>query len=82
MHSKTTTISPAAGPLIVTWLPLINEATIPPMMADSKPAVGGAPEATLIPMDSGSAIRKTVNPEIKLVFKFQLFSEFIKRPQS
>jgi hypothetical protein len=52
------------------------------MMADNKPAVGGAPEATLIPIESGSAMRNTVNPEIKLVFKFQFLREFIKRPQS
>jgi hypothetical protein len=69
MALKTTTINPAAGPLIVTYDPPRYAPRSPPKMAEIRPAEGGAPDAREIPNDNGRAIRKTTSPAlISLVF--------------
>ena len=62
------TIKPAAGPLIVSSELLRKVATKPPTMAVMIPAIAGYPEARAMPKQSGKAIRKTKNPEIKSSF--------------
>ncbi len=50
---------PAAGPLTCNGEPAITPTTMPPMMPVMMPAVGGRPEASAMPMQSGRATRKT-----------------------
>lgn len=52
-------VRPAAGPLTCTIDPPTSPATMPPMTAAMIPAIRGAPEATAIPRDRGTATRKT-----------------------
>ena len=54
---------PAAGPLIVTYDPPRNGSTKPAMIADMIPHIGGAPEVMAIPIENGSEIIDTMNPE-------------------
>ena len=63
------TIMPAAGPLIVSSEVLRKGVTMPPITAVKMPAMGGTPEAMEMPRQSGSAIRKTRNPEVKSLVK-------------
>jgi hypothetical protein len=58
-----TTISPAAGPFIVSSLFVSRGVTNPPTIAVKTPAIGGYPHASEMPRHSGRAIRKTRNPE-------------------
>lgn len=60
----TITISPAAGPLIVSSELLRSEHITPPMTAVQMPAIGGNPLALAIARQSGIAIRNTRNPAI------------------
>jgi hypothetical protein len=57
----TITVRPTAGPLTWSGDPPRDPATIPPTTAAINPAATGAPEATAMPSDSGSATRKTTN---------------------
>ena len=57
------TMSPAAGPLIVSSALPRNETITPPMMAVITPAIGGKPLAIEIPRHSGSAIKNTSEPD-------------------
>jgi hypothetical protein len=59
------TISPAAGPLIVSLAPPIREVTIPPTIAAIIPDDAGNPLATAIPTESGGVMRETRNPAAK-----------------
>ena len=59
MSSATTTVRPAAGPLTSSGDPPIRPPTMPPMTPAMRPAMSGAPDASAIPRDSGSATRKT-----------------------
>src|SRR6266550_9363754 len=59
MISKTMTARPAAGPLTWRGEPARKPTTMPPMMPVRIPAAGGAPEAKAMPMQRGSATRKT-----------------------
>ncbi len=63
---------PAAGPLMVTWLPLMRETSRPPMIAVMRPAMGGTPEASEMPRQSGRAMRKTMKPERRSLRQFSL----------
>ena len=63
-------IKPAAGPLIVSRLPIQGLTKRPPIMAVIIPAIGGKPLARAIPKQSGKAIRKTTNPAPKSCFQF------------
>src|SRR5262245_42903760 len=56
------TISPAAGPLIVSCELLMHEHNTPPMTAVQMPAMGGYPLARAIARHSGIAIRNTRKP--------------------
>jgi hypothetical protein len=69
MQPSTTTINPAAGPLIVSSELLTSVATIEPTTAVKMPAIGGKPLALEIAKHSGKAIRKTKNPESKSFLK-------------
>jgi hypothetical protein len=55
----TITVRPTAGPLTWSGDPPSAPATMPPTTAAISPAATGAPEATAMPSDSGSATRKT-----------------------
>ena len=66
----TITISPAAGPLIVSSELLISDVTIAPTMAVNTPAIGGKPLAIEMPRHNGKAIRNTKNPDIKSCGKY------------
>lgn len=59
--SATTTVSPAAGPLTWSGAPPTMPARIPPTAAAMRPAATGAPEATAMPSESGTATRKTTS---------------------
>jgi hypothetical protein len=61
MISKTMTARPAAGPLTWRGEPAIEPTTMPPMMPVRMPAAGWAPEAKAMPMQRGSATRKTTS---------------------
>ena len=54
---------PAAGPLIVTYDPPRNGNTKPAMIAEMIPHTGGAPDVIAIPIENGSEIIDTMNPE-------------------
>src|SRR5262249_20875536 len=60
--------------------PPINGSTIPAITADTKPAIGGAPETMAIPIDTGVATNETTKPANKSCFQcfkpFQPFSGF------
>ncbi len=56
---QTSTERPAAGPLTCSGAPEIMPTMMPPTMPVMMPAVGGMPEASEMPMHSGSATRKT-----------------------
>jgi len=60
----------AAGSLIVRCEPLSSETSIPPTIAVMMPAIGGAPEASAMPSESGRAMRKTMNPVSRSPFQF------------
>ena len=60
--ASTTAASPAAGPLTLTWEPLRMPTTMPPMTPEIRPERSGAPEASAIPRQSGSATRNTTRP--------------------
>src|SRR5258707_13639205 len=59
MISKTMTARPAAGPLTWRGEPARKPTTMPPMMPVRIPAAGGAPGGKAMPMQRGSATRKT-----------------------
>ena len=50
--------------------PLNKLTTIPPMIAVSKPIIGGKSDALAIPKLKGSANKKTINPEAASEAKF------------
>src|SRR5436190_10518928 len=54
---------PAAGPLIVTYDPPRKGRTKPAMIADMIPQIAGAPDVIAIPIENGSEIIATMNPE-------------------
>ena len=56
---QTNTERPAAGPLTCNGAPEMVPTMMPPTMPVMMPAVGGMPEASAMPMHSGSATRKT-----------------------
>jgi len=60
---------PAAGPETLIFEVLKNPMTIPPTIPEITPESGGAPDARAIPKHSGSATRKTTNPEAKFDLK-------------
>lgn len=53
-------VSPAAGPLTLSSDLLIRLTTMPPIMPASNPEYMGAPDASDMPRQSGSATKKTV----------------------
>ena len=71
--SRTSTERPAAGPLTCSGEPARNPTTIPPTIPVMMPAVGGMPDAIEMPMQSGSATRKTTTeasrsrPQVEVV---------------
>ena len=58
-------VRPAAGPLTLVFDPLRNPTNTPPMIPERIPEKSGAPEASAIPRQSGSATRNTVSPASK-----------------
>ena len=70
MATSTMVVRPAAGPLTARWLPLAQATTTPPTMPVIKPASGGAPDATAMPRQSGSATRKTTTEAGRSCFRF------------
>lgn len=56
---QATVDNPAAGPDNASCEPLIKETTMPPMIPERMPEYNGAPEASAIPKQSGSATKKT-----------------------
>ena len=62
---------PAAGPLMARWLPLNGVATIPPMIAEITPAIGGTPDAAATPNPSGNATSETLIAARKSDLKFE-----------
>ena len=59
MSSQTITVNPAAGPLTCNGQPDYHATTRPAMIPVTIPDPGGAPDATVMPMQSGKATRKT-----------------------
>ncbi|GGE64086.1 hypothetical protein GCM10008020_05350 [Massilia psychrophila] len=59
MEARIIVVKPAAGPLTLTFEPLKNPATMPPIMPAMTPENIGAPLASAIPRHSGRATRKT-----------------------
>ena len=75
MARRIMAIRPAAGPDTLTCDLLKTPTTIPPITPVMIPANGGAPLATDIPRQSGSATKKTTIPDnasalisVKIVF--------------
>jgi hypothetical protein len=66
------TISPAAGPLIVSLEPEKKLTTTPPIIAVTNPISGGNSEALAIPKLNGSANKNTINPEVISLVKFSI----------
>src|SRR5262245_33700939 len=64
------TMSPAAGPLIVSWELLRKQVRMPPMTAVQMPAIGGYLLAVAMPRHNGIAIRNTRNPDSTSNFRF------------
>lgn len=62
-------VSPAAGPLTLNWEPLMNVTSNPPIIPAISPEYNGAPDASDIPRQSGSATKKTVMLAWKSCFK-------------
>ena len=62
MAVATMTAKPAAGPLTLTEEPDSSATISPPMMPEMTPENSGAPEASAIPRQSGSATRNTTSP--------------------
>src|SRR5690348_11723115 len=61
MAAATTTVKPAAGPLTLRDAPLIIPTITPPTIPAMIPAIGGAPEPSAIPIQSGRATRNTTS---------------------
>lgn len=59
MAPKTIAVNPAAGPLTLKLELLNAPITIPPTIPAIRPEKNGAPEASAIPRQSGTATRKT-----------------------
>ena len=57
--AATIAVNPAAGPLTLSWLPLINPTIIPPTTPAIIPLISFTPLATAMPKQSGMAIKKT-----------------------
>src|SRR6476620_7588268 len=68
MEAATTVDNPAAGPDTANADPLISETTIPPITPDRIPEYNGAPEASAIPKQRGSATKNTERPAGKSYF--------------
>ena len=62
MPVTTTAARPAAGPHTESWARLISGTTRPPTMPATRPAMGGAPDASAMPRHSGTATRNTTRP--------------------
>ena len=62
IDAATSVVKPAAGPDTPNEAPLINETTRPPIIPESNPAYKGAPDASAMPKQSGSATKKTDSP--------------------
>ena len=60
MAVNTITASPAAGPLTPSGEPLNAPTTIPPTIPAMSPENNGAPEASAMPKQRGSATRNTM----------------------
>ena len=73
---KTIAASPAAGPLTPIWEPLIIPTIIPPIIPAIKPENNGAPLASAIPKQRGSATKKTTILAGMSLFKFDNKFEF------
>ena len=67
---NTITVSPAAGPLTLSGEPLVKATTVPPIIPEIIPENKGAPDASAIPKQSGSATKKTTKPAGKSFFKY------------
>src|SRR6056297_465702 len=57
--AATIAVKPAAGPLTLVCEPLTHPTIMPPTIPAIRPEKSGAPEASAIPRQSGSATRKT-----------------------
>ena len=66
----TITINPAAGPLIVSLEPAIQDTTAPPIMAVISPIIAGNSLAFEIPKLKGKANKNIKNPDVKSELKF------------
>ena len=62
IEAATTVVNPAAGPDTANCDPLINDTNKPPIIPDKSPEYNGAPEARAMPIQSGSATKKTESP--------------------
>ena len=67
--ANTNAARPAAGPLTLSFDPLKEPITIPPIIPEIKPLKNGAPDAREIPKQSGSATRKTTSPDGRSVLR-------------
>ena len=74
--ANTNAAKPAAGPLTLSFEPLKEPITIPPIIPDINPLKKGAPDAKEIPKHSGNATKKTTRPDGKSFFKFLNIDSF------
>ena len=56
---------PAAGPLTLVCDPLSMPMRMPPTIPERMPAKSGAPDASAMPRQSGSATRNTATPAVR-----------------
>ena len=70
--TKTTVVSPAAGPLTLKEALLINGINNPPIIPAISPDENGAPDASAIPKHRGSATKNTTNPAGKSYLRLDI----------
>ena len=77
--ASTIATNPAAGPATLICDELKAPITIPPIMPDTTPESGGAPDANAIPRHKGKATKNTTKPEAKFCLNKRVlsFSEII-----
>ena len=68
--ANTNAARPAAGPLTLSFEPLKEPITIPPIIPDISPLKKGAPDAREIPKQRGRATKKTTKPDGRSFFKY------------
>ena len=72
MAPNVTTAKPFPGPVMVTKDPPRCATKIPPITAEIKPAIAGAPEARASAIEIGKATRETTKPAFKSACQFSV----------